>query len=339
MFSEMLFVSERHDFTSGSIAGGHTRQVARCSPTKASPEMIGCMTMTSRLFDSVAVNAGISIVGFGLAPLLKKIAIEGGVTPWMVSLVSACGAVIVSILILGRLSPQNIGQLFDRRHFMPLLIIGIVATGLVTLLAAIALSSTTATNRSLFLSAYPAATLLFAHLILGERLRPQQYVAIALLLVGLVGMNDSSAGLKFTQGFWLLLVTLPLIGLTDVYSKRLVSDIRPLVLATGRNLYGTLFIAVVALFVELGDQLSVGQAVALLVAGGCQGIAVWTLFRAFERSKASLVSSLVAASPFVTLSLEVTFLELRLTPVQWLGMFIVIASAIWLAQTGRSEST
>jgi O-acetylserine/cysteine efflux transporter len=222
---------------------------------------------------------------------------------------------------------------------MPLLIIGIVATGLVTLLAAIALSSTTATNRSLFLSAYPAATLLFAHLILGERLRPQQYVAIALLLVGLVVMNDSSAGLKFTQGFWLLLVTLPLIGLTDVYSKRLVSDIRPLVLATGRNLYGTLFIAVVALFVELGDQLSVGQAVALLVAGGCQGIAVWTLFRAFERSKASLVSSLVAASPFVTLSLEVTFLELRLTPVQWLGMFIVIASAIWLAQTGRSEST
>jgi drug/metabolite transporter (DMT)-like permease len=181
--------------------------------------------------------------------------------------------------------------------------------------------------------------LLFAHLILGERLRPQQYVAIALLLVGLVVMNDSSAGLKFTQGFWLLLVTLPLIGLTDVYSKRLVSDIRPLVLATGRNLYGTLFIAVVALFVELGDQLSVGQAVALLVAGGCQGIAVWTLFRAFERSKASLVSSLVAASPFVTLSLEVTFLELRLTPVQWLGMFIVIASAIWLAQTGRSEST
>jgi drug/metabolite transporter (DMT)-like permease len=151
-------------------------------------------------------------------------------------------------------------------------------------------------------------------------------------------MNDSSAGLKFTQGFWLLVATLPLIGLTDVYSKRLVSDVRPLVLATGRNLYGLIFIAVVALFVELGDQLSFGQAVALLVAGGGQGIAVWTLFRAFERSKASLVSSLVAASPFVTLGLEVTFLELTLTPVQWLGMFIVITAAVWLAQRGRRES-
>jgi drug/metabolite transporter (DMT)-like permease len=297
--------------------------------------MLIYMAMSSRLLDSVTVNAGISILGFGLAPLLKKIAIEGGVTPWTVSLVSACGAALVSILILARLRPTRLGQLFDRRHFMPLLIIGIVATGIVTLLAAIALSTTTATNRSLFLSAYPAATLLFAHLILGERLRSQQYAAIALLLAGLVIMNDTGTGLKFTQGFWLLAVTLPLIGLTDVYSKRLVSDVRPLVLATGRNLYGMLFIGAVAFFVELGDQLSFSQTVALLVAGGCQGIAVWTLFRAFERSKASLVSSLVAASPFVTLVLEVTFLELRLTAVQWLGMSIVIAAAVWLAQTGR----
>ena len=292
--------------------------------------------MSPRLFDSVAFNAAISIFGFGLAPFLKKIAIEGGVTPWMVSLVSACGAAIVSVLILARFRPKMIGQLFDRRHLVPLLVIGIVATGIVTLLAAIALSTTTATNRSLFLSAYPAATLLFAHLILGERLQPRQYMAIALLLAGLVVMNDSSAGLKFSQGFWLLLVTLPLIGLTDVYSKRLVSDISPLLLATGRNLYGTLFIAAVALFVNLGDQLSPGQAVALLIAGASQGIAVWTLFRAFERSKASLVSTLVAASPFVTLGLEVTFLDLSLTPVQWLGMVIVIAAAVWLAQTGRN---
>ena len=294
--------------------------------------------MSPRLFDSVAFNAAISIVGFGLAPFLKKIAIEGGVTPWMVSLVSACGAVIISLLILARLRPQKVVQLFDRRHLVPLLVIGIVATGIVTLLAAMALSTTTATNRSLFLSAYPAATLLFAHLMLGERLQARQYMAITLLLVGLVVMNDSSAGLKFSQGFWLLLVTLPLIGLTDVYSKRLVSDVSPLLLATGRNLYGTLFIAAVALFVDLGDQLSTGQALALLAAGGCQGIAVWTLFRAFERSKASLVSTLVAASPFVTLGLEVTFLDLKLTPVQWLGMLIVIMAAVWLAQRGRNES-
>jgi drug/metabolite transporter (DMT)-like permease len=293
--------------------------------------------MASRIFDSVVFNTGISVIGFGVTPLLKKVAIEGGVSLWMVSLVSACGAALISLVILGRRRPAKIRRLFDPRHLFPLLVIGIVATGIVTLLAAAALSTTTATNRSLFLAAYPAATLLFAHLLLGERLRMQQYGAIACLLAGLVVMNDSGAGFHFGQGFWLLVATLPLIGLTDVYTKRLTRDIPPLVLASGRNLYGALFIAVVALIVDLGDQLSVGQAIALLAAGGSQGIAVWTLFRAFERSKASLVSSLVAASPLVTLGLEVTILQLSLTSLQWFGMFIVIAAAVWLSQTGQQE--
>ena len=293
--------------------------------------------MASRWFDSVAVNAGVSVAAFGASPLLKKVAVQGGVTPWTVALVAACGAALVSTLILARLQPQRLGRLFDREHLFALVAIGIAATGLVTLLAATALSTTTATNRSLFQAAYPAATLLFAHLLLGERLRAQQYVAVALLLAGLVVMNDSGGGFSFGQGFWLLAATLPLIGLTDVYSKRLAGKVPTLVLAAGRNLYGAAFIGAVALFVDLGSQLSAGQALSLLVAGACQGIGVWTLFRAFERSKASLVSSLVAASPLVTLTLEVTVLQLSLTPFQWLGMVIVIGAAVWLAQSGGRD--
>jgi drug/metabolite transporter (DMT)-like permease len=290
--------------------------------------------MSSRFFDKVGVNAGISVIGFGLAPFLKKVAIQGGVTPWMVSLISACGAAMITVAILARLRPQKFSQLFDRRYLLPLVGIGIVATGIVTLLAAAALSTTSATNRSLFHAAYPAATLLFAHFLLGERLHASQYTAIALLLLGLLVMNNPGGGFQLTPGFWLLLATLPLIGLTDVYSKRLTDTISPQLLAAGRNLYGALFIAGVALFVDLGNQLSLDQALVLLVAGGAQGVAVWMLFRAFERSKASLVSSLVAASPLVTLVLEVTLLGFSMTSLQWLGMLIVITAAVWLAQTG-----
>ena len=293
--------------------------------------------MSSRFFDRVGVNAGISVIGFGLAPFLKKVAIQGGVTPWMVSLVSACGAAMITLAILSRVRPQAFTRLFDRRYLLPLLGIGIVATGIVTLLAAAALSTTSATNRSLFHAAYPAATLLFAHFLLGERLRASQYSAIVLLLLGLLVMNTPGGRIQLTQGFWLLLATLPLIGLTDVYSKRLTGTISPHLLAAGRNLYGALFIAGVALFVDLGNRLALDQALALLAAGGSQGIAVWMLFRAFERSKASLVSSLVAASPLVTLVLEVTLLDYSLTSLQWIGMLVVIAAAVWLAQTGERD--
>ena len=44
-----------------------------------------------------------------------------------------------------------------------------------------------------------------------------------------------------------LLATLPLIGLTDVYSKRLTDQVPPLVLAAGRNFYGAVFIALVSI--------------------------------------------------------------------------------------------
>jgi len=256
--------------------------------------------MSSRFFDRVGVNAGFSVIGFGLAPFLKKVAIEGGVTPWMVSLVSACGAAMITLAILSRVRPQAFTRLFDRRYLLPLLGIGVVATGIVTL-------------------------------------RASQYSAIVLLLLGLLVMNTPGGRIQLTQGFWLLLATLPLIGLTDVYSKRLTGTISPHLLAAGRNLYGALFIAGVALFVDLGNRLALDQALALLAAGGSQGIAVWMLFRAFERSKASLVSSLVAASPLVTLVLEVTLLDYSLTSLQWIGMLVVIAAAVWLAQTGERD--
>ena len=291
--------------------------------------------MTATYADSVAVNAGISVLAFGIAPLLKKIPIDSGVTPWMAALISAVGAALVSLVILSRLRPQSLSLLFDRRLLPALVGIGIVATGIVTLLAATALVSTTATNRSLFQAAYPAATLLFSFVLLGERLRRPQYAAIAMLLAGLVVINDPAGGFQFGQGFWLLLATLPLVGLTDVFSKRLSERLPTLVLATGRNLYGALFVAVIALGVELGDQLSAVQAAALLAAGACQGIGVWTLFRAFERGKASLVSSLVAASPFVTLGLEAALRQLTLTSAQWFGMLVVVGAAVWLAQADR----
>lgn len=92
-----------------------------------------------------------------------------------------------------------------------------------TLLVVQALTVTTATNRSLFQSAYPAATLLFAHVLPGGRLRIAQYAAVSLLMGGLLLINwDNDDALRFGfgfgfgSGFWLLLATLPLIRLRDI---------------------------------------------------------------------------------------------------------------------------
>ena len=65
-------------------------------------------------------------------------------------------------------------------------------------------------------TAYPAITLLLARLWLGESLRRIQYVAVAVLMAGLLLINGDMQTLWLGSGFWLLLATLPLIGFSDV---------------------------------------------------------------------------------------------------------------------------
>ena len=132
-------------------------------------------------------------------------------------------------------------------------------------------------------------------------------------------------------GFWLLCATLPLIGLGDVLSKRLTRDLSPLALTVGRSVYGALFLVLFTPFLGLEGVGGPVEWFALAAAGLLQGVGVWTLYRAMQGGKASLVAALVAAAPLATLSAESAFLGLDLAPVQWIGLGIVLAAAGWLA--------
>ena len=289
---------------------------------------------------SFVINVSVTVAAFGLAPFLKKSVLTNGTSPWMVALVSAIAAAIFGLLIAAREEPHVLRRLIAPRNVRALAPIGILATGIVTLLVALALTTTTATNRSLFQAAYPTATLLFAHLLLGERLRLTQYACIGLISLGLLLMNAGNGGVRFGPGFWLLLATLPLIGLSDVYGKRLTAQMPTTLIACGRNVYGALFVAAVALFLDLGPWPGLTDLALLITAGICQAVGIWTLYRAFELDKASLVSSLVATAPLVTASLEWFLLTLALGPLQWAAVVLVTAAAILLAQTaanGRSD--
>lgn len=284
------------------------------------------------------LNVLMSIIAFGLTPFFKKLAIDDGVSPWMVALVTSAVAAGTSLVVTLVRRPQALPGIYARRHLVSLSLIGFVATGLVTLLVVQALSSTTATNRSLFQAAYPAATLLFAHLLIGERLRLGQYGMIVLLMAGLLLMNGSGGEIRFGPGFWLLLATLPLIGVSDAYSKRLTAELSPLLLAAGRNFYGAVFLLVITPFLGLGALPDLCNGVWLLAAGFLQGVGVWTLYRAFELSKASLVTAMVAVAPLVTLAVESFFIGLRLDVLQWAGLIVVMATAALLAQSGAESA-
>ena len=280
----------------------------------------------------VLVYAGTTVVAFGLMPFFKKLALEAGVSPWMVALGTVLFAALATVAVGWRHSHGILGEVLASPSRGYLLLIGILATGLVTLLVVQALSTTSATNRSLFQAAYPAATLLFAHLMLGERLRPLQYLSIGAMILGLLLVNGLDGGVRFGQGFWLLVLTLPLIGFSDVYGKRLTERFSPLIIAYGRNLYGAAFVVAAVPLLDLGDWPGLAPGVWIALGGLSQGIGIWTLYRALGCSKASLVASLIATAPLVTVAAEITLLGLQLSVLQWVGVVLVISMAIYLAQ-------
>lgn len=285
------------------------------------------------------LDVGMTTLAFGLAPLFQKAALAAGTDPPTVALVTVAVAAAFSLALAMRRAPEAIGLMFDRRYAGALLLIGACATGLVALLVSLALVETSATNRSLFQAAYPAATLLFAHVLLGERLRRAEYAWIVLIMLGLFLTNAGDGGVRFGPGFWLLLATLPLIGLGDTLSKRISGPVPPSVLGAGRNIYGALVVVVLAFLLQGPPAASAGSLALLTAAGLCQGVGVWTLYRAFRSGKASLVAGLVASAPLVTVAVEGVLFALVLGPVQWAGVALTVAAAAMLAQAGRRPST
>ena len=281
------------------------------------------------------VDIGLTVTAFGLMPFCKKAAIEQGAAPGEVAVVTLVVAAFVSLLILARQQPGSLGLLVRRGHIGPLVLIGVLAGGMVTLLVAYALTITTATNRSLFQAAYPAATLLFAHVMLHERLSLAQYLSVGAIMLGLLLMNGLGDDFRFGLGFGLLALTMPLIGFSDVYGKRLTENLSPVLVAGGRNLYGAVFVLLLAPWLYAIDLPALDSLGWLAAAGAFQAIGVWTLYRAFETGRASLVASLIATAPLITVLAEFSLLDLVLDRWQWLGIAVVVLAAFEL---GRREN-
>jgi drug/metabolite transporter (DMT)-like permease len=276
-----------------------------------------------------------AVAALGLAPLAKKAALVGGAAPLPVVVSTAWVAALVVVTAMAlrgtsarlvRLGPGQAGAI---------LVVGALGSGLVPLLAVLAMTETSASNRALFQSAYPAATAIAARLLLGERLPAAAYGWIALTCAGLalVNVDFEAAGIGFGWPFWALLATLPLIGLADVVAKRSLSTLSPDVVAAGRAVGGALLLLVVLPVIEPAGWSRLGPSTGWIVlAGVCMGGFALGLYQLFGLTRASIAASLIALAPLVTLAAERVLLDIALRPLQAIGFGTVLAAVLALAR-------
>ncbi|MEJ2603864.1 MAG: EamA family transporter [Gammaproteobacteria bacterium] len=166
----------------------------------------GCVIRTS-----ARLVADVGLAGFclGFAPLARKAALTAGAQPLPLAVASTGTAAAFAIAILVAGGSGSLRKSLPRRTWWHVLAVGAMGSGAVVLLSVLAMTETTATNRSLFQSMYPVATAIAARLLLGERLRLVAYAIIAVMSAGLFLMNTGPGGIVIGRPFWLLAATLP----------------------------------------------------------------------------------------------------------------------------------
>jgi drug/metabolite transporter (DMT)-like permease len=277
----------------------------------------------------------LTVAGIGLAPLFKKAALTAGVEPLPLAMATALVAATVALFFIFNADCLKAVRSFDRSTWGRLVAVGALGSGAVPLLAILAMTETTATNRSLFQSMYPVATALAARWMLGEQLAASSYALMAMMCGGLLLMNADGGGLAIGTAFWLLAATLPLIGLADVAAKASLSEADPRAVAAARLLFG----AAVLLFVlpwTRAEQWSalLDQSLYVLLAGVSIAAGMLFLYRAMDLTRASVVAALVALAPVATATAEWLVLEQSFSVLQAAGIGLVVAGAIVLS--GRS---
>lgn len=287
----------------------------------------------------LAADIGLAVSGLGLAPLGKKAALTAGAGPLTLAIATTLvAALLAAVVLLVRHGTASLGRL-GAGTYRHVAVVGVLGSGAVVLLSILAMTDTTATNRSLFQSMYPVATAIAARLLLGERLGRLAWLTVILMSFGLFLMNTGEAGLVIGRSFWLLAATLPLIGLSDVYARRTLRDADPAFVTCGRLIFGTLvLLLVLPLTDSAGWQRLLPLSPWVILAGIAMAAGALGLYRAMQTAGASLAAAFAGLAPVVTVTAEWLVLGASFSKLQLAGLVFVTGGAAVLASRLREAA-
>jgi drug/metabolite transporter (DMT)-like permease len=230
-----------------------------------------------------------------------------------------------------------------RREIAQMLAVGFLGFGISVSAQFVGTDKSTAVNGTLVTSSSPAFILLFAALILRERLTAQRIAAVALATIGVIVIIDPAKA-NFSSETFQGDVALALAALTwGLYSVlvRKVSERLDTLVITFFAFLGGLLLTIPAAAFELPQRpigdITPALALGILYLGVIStAAAMWLWNRAFALVDASVASLFFFAQPLVGTLLSVLLLNQRMTLNLWIGSGL-IASGLLLAVYRREQ--
>ena len=224
-----------------------------------------------------------------------------------------------------------------RRHWGPVLFVGIINAGLPFACYAFALLHISTGLSSILNATTPLFGALVAWLWLGDRPGRER---IAGLLLGFAGVALLAAsrtqGSLLKDGPWQLLamgaclVSTLCYGISASFTRRYLPGLTPLVTATGSLIGATLALLVPAVWTWPAHTPSLGAWTALIVAGVlCTGVAYVLYFRLIDSTGPARALTVTFAVPVFALLYGVSFLSEQVTGAMLgCGVLIVLGTAL-----------
>ena len=216
-----------------------------------------------------------------------------------------------------------------RAHWRPIFVVGITNSALPFLFYSYAALSITAGLSSIFNAATPLFGALIAWAWLRDKLTPARMAGLAIGFLGVLWLAWDKASFKpGASSGWAVLACLAatlLYGFSGSFTKRFLTGVPPLAVATGSQLSSALLLAVPALvwWPAAMPSLTAWSAAALL-AVGCTGIAYILFFRLIAHIGPANALSVTFLIPVFAVLWGWLFLHEGLTPQMLLGCAVIL---------------
>ncbi len=179
-------------------------------------------------------------------------------------------------------------------------------------------------------AAYPALTVIFARIFLGEMLEPLQYVAVGLVIIGCIGLSYSPPDptAKATKRSWILFASSALIlwGIAQTIVKYSYSlpNSNDANLALYNTIGGFLTLGIYGFLygrqgIHSGGEWARSFGPMGLMAGGDLAVIIAT-----QKGPISVVTPVSGAYPLVTLGFAAWILKEKITKLQWVCIILIL---------------
>jgi drug/metabolite transporter (DMT)-like permease len=241
-----------------------------------------------------------------------------------------------SLLMIILLRKNRISLLIEKKYFFSLLLIGFFGTTLSNILFFYGVRLTSGINSAILLQVEPIYALFIGYLLLNEKVTLKQIFATFIIILGTL-LVIYQGTLSLNWGDLLILVTPICYQMGHFFSKQLLTktDLNPLFIATGRTLYGGIFLFILSQLTGIKefDRLAETYISGILVFYGVVAYALtyYTFYEAIKRINLSKATAIISVYP--AFSILLAWFILREVPdlYQMSGFLIILLGIIYLS--------